>query len=72
MFLKVSIGDVIFLQSLVVFRKTELKHVTTLAPPHPVSVRYTERSHTVSSFSETQVMKEGLGSGGGGSHRPSA
>lgn len=69
MFLKVSIGDVILPQSLVVFRETELKHVSTLAPPHPVSVRYTERSHTVSSFSETQVMNYGLG---GGTHRPLA
>lgn len=56
---EVSISDVILLQSWFVFRETELKHVTTLALPHPVCVRYTERSRTVSSFSETEVIDWG-------------
>lgn len=50
------IGDFILPQSWFMFRETELKRVTTLAPPHPVCVRYTERSHTVSSFSETDRL----------------
>lgn len=48
------------------FRETELKRVTTLAAPHPVCVRYTERLHTVSSFSETDRLGAlGLGMGTG-------
>lgn len=50
------ISDAILPQSWFMFRETELKRVTTLAPPHPVCVRYTKRSHTVSSFSETDRL----------------
>lgn len=67
------ISDFILPQSWFMFRETELKRVTTLAPPHPVCVRYTERSHTVSSFSETDrlgALGLGMGTppGSGGGH----